>query len=201
MNRKKVEQIPVLIAGGGPVGLTLALELNYHGTDAVLIERNPTTTRHPKMDMTNGRSIESDGIEFGYRYDTSPVIWYESGTAPIQSTHTYTPSTWPGVRAPSLLLADGRAIFDLFGTGFTLLRFTDTDVTPMVDAAAERGMPLDVVDIRDPQARRRYQRDLVLIRPDQHVAWRGNTVANDPLAVIDRVRGDRPDMGTVRKAR
>jgi hypothetical protein len=105
------------------------------------------------------------------------------------------------VRAPSLLLADGRAIFDLFGTGFTLLRFTDTDVTPMVDAADEHGMPLDVVDIRDPQARRRYQRDLVLIRPDQHVACRGNTVANDPSAVIDRVRGDRPDMGTVRKAR
>jgi 2-polyprenyl-6-methoxyphenol hydroxylase-like FAD-dependent oxidoreductase len=138
---------------------------------------------------------EADGIEFGYRYDSSPAIWHESGTAPIQSTHTYTPATWPGVRAPSLFLADGRAIFDLFGTGFTLLRFADIDVAPIVDAAADRVTPLDVVDVRDTHARRLYQRDLVLIRPDQHVAWRSNTVASDPLAVIDRVRGDWPNAG------
>ncbi|MEL7548202.1 MAG: FAD-dependent monooxygenase, partial [Pseudomonadota bacterium] len=49
---------PVIIAGGGPVGLTLALELDHHGVDCILLERNPTTTRHPKMDITNGRSME-----------------------------------------------------------------------------------------------------------------------------------------------
>ena len=49
---------PVLIAGGGPVGLALALELDRHGVDAILIERNLSTTRHPKMDITNGRSME-----------------------------------------------------------------------------------------------------------------------------------------------
>ena len=51
-------QTPVLIAGGGPVGLVLALELEHRGIDAILVERNPTTTRHPKMDVTNGRSME-----------------------------------------------------------------------------------------------------------------------------------------------
>ena len=53
-----VEHVPVLIAGAGPVGLTLALELEHHGVDALLVERNTTTTRHPKMDITNGRSME-----------------------------------------------------------------------------------------------------------------------------------------------
>ena len=52
------EQVPVLIAGGGPVGLTLALTLGRHGVAAILVERNPSTTTHPKMDITNGRSME-----------------------------------------------------------------------------------------------------------------------------------------------
>src|SRR5246127_1627094 len=52
------EQVPVLIAGGGPVGLTLALTLAQQGVAAMLVERNPSTTTHPKMDITNGRSME-----------------------------------------------------------------------------------------------------------------------------------------------
>src|ERR1700758_3417510 len=52
------EQVPVLIAGGGPVVLTLALTLSQHGVAAILVERNPSTTTHPKMDITNGRSME-----------------------------------------------------------------------------------------------------------------------------------------------
>ena len=56
--QSSAEQIPVLIAGGGPVGLTLALTLAQHGVAAILVERNPSTTTHPKMDITNGRSME-----------------------------------------------------------------------------------------------------------------------------------------------
>jgi 2-polyprenyl-6-methoxyphenol hydroxylase-like FAD-dependent oxidoreductase len=51
-------EIPVLIAGGGPVGMTLALNLARYGVRSVVCERNETTTRHPKMDLTNGRSME-----------------------------------------------------------------------------------------------------------------------------------------------
>jgi hypothetical protein len=61
-----------------------------------------------------------------------------------------------------------------------------------VAAAADRKVPLDVVDVRDSHARHLYQRDLVLIRPDQHVAWRANTVPSDAGYVIDRVRGAAP---------
>jgi 2-polyprenyl-6-methoxyphenol hydroxylase-like FAD-dependent oxidoreductase len=132
---------------------------------------------------------EADGIEFGYCYDTSPVICHESHTAPADHMDAYMPSTRPGARPPSLFLKDGQAIFDLLGRGFTLLRFDDIDVDAFVAAAADRGMPLKVVDIRDEHARALYQRDLVLVRPDQHIAWRANTVPGCPGAILDRIRG------------
>jgi thioredoxin reductase len=53
--QSSAEQIPVLVVGGGPVGLTLALTLAQQGVAAILVERNPSTTTHPKMDITNGR--------------------------------------------------------------------------------------------------------------------------------------------------
>jgi hypothetical protein len=53
-------------------------------------------------------------------------------------------------------------------------------------------MPLKIVDIREDRARTLYERDLVLIRPDHHVAWRGNTVPDRPGAILDRVRGAAP---------
>ncbi|MFE1880097.1 aromatic-ring hydroxylase C-terminal domain-containing protein [Streptomyces diastatochromogenes] len=92
-------------------------------------------------------------------------------------------------RPPSLRLSDGRALFDHFHRGFTLLRFADHDVTALTEAAAVRDVPLGVVDVRDTHARALYERDLVLVRPDQHVAWRGDTPPADPHYVIGRVRG------------
>ncbi len=135
---------------------------------------------------------EADGNEFGYRYDGSPVICDEPRAAPADHMDAYAPGTQPGTRPPSLFLEDGQAIFDLLGLGFTLLRFADLDVDTVAAAAAERGMPLRVIDIRDHHARRLYERDLVLIRPDQHVAWRGDTVPDNPGAILDRVRGAAP---------
>jgi 2-polyprenyl-6-methoxyphenol hydroxylase-like FAD-dependent oxidoreductase len=53
-----MKQVQVLIAGGGPVGMTLACELVQRGVACMLVERNADTTRHPKMDITNARSME-----------------------------------------------------------------------------------------------------------------------------------------------
>ena len=132
---------------------------------------------------------EALGVEIGDRYDDSPVICVEEGAAPPWSAETYAPSTWPGVRPPSVFLEDGTPIYDRFGPGFTLLRFADVAAGRFVEAAAERGVPLWIVDLRDAHARSLYERDLVLIRPDQHVAWRGDHAPEDAAAVLDRVRG------------
>jgi 2-polyprenyl-6-methoxyphenol hydroxylase-like FAD-dependent oxidoreductase len=131
---------------------------------------------------------EALGLELGYRYRGSPIIWGEENE-PEWRMLDYVPSSWPGVRAPHLFLNDGTAIFDRFGRDFTLLRFRDGSAAPLVEAANRRGVPLMVVDIPDDEARRIYERDFVLIRPDQHVAWRGNNIPDDALSIIDRVRG------------
>jgi hypothetical protein len=132
---------------------------------------------------------EALGVEIGYRYDNSPLVACEAGTASVQTWDAYTPTTRPGSRPPSVFLADGCALFDLFGKGFTLLRFTDVDINPLAQAAKQRCVPLDVVDVRDAHARCLYERDLVVFRPYQHVAWRGHQPPPDPLQLIDKVRG------------
>lgn len=135
---------------------------------------------------------EALGIEIGYRYDESPIVWHEDGDGPPLDLARYPASTWPGLRAPSVFLADGSAIFDRFEDGLTLVRFQDLEVEEMVAAARARAVPLEVLDIRDAHARALYERDLVLVRPDQHVAWRGNEPPDDPGLVLDRVRGTAP---------
>jgi len=132
---------------------------------------------------------EAHGIVFGYRYDTSPIVCHENGDPPASQMAHYAPSTWPGLRVPSLILEDETAIFDKLGRGFTLLRFGDADSKPIEVAAEVRGVPLDVVDVGDAKARGLYERALVLVRPDQHVAWRGDLSPPEPLAMIDRIRG------------
>jgi len=132
---------------------------------------------------------EAVGIDLGDRYDGSPAVAGETGEPPAWSMASYVASTWPGSRPPSVILEDGRGIFDLFGPGFTLVRFADLPVERFVEAARLRGMPLWVVDVRDRNATRIYERGLVLIRPDQHVAWRGDETPDTALEIVDRVRG------------
>ncbi|WP_062989748.1 FAD-dependent monooxygenase [Nocardia anaemiae] len=150
------------------------------------------TRRRLGREISDLGNLENEalGIELGYRYDHSPVVCVEpESQAPQQRMDAYIPSTWPGARPPSVRLADGRALFDLIGPGFTLLRFADRDVDALTAAATQRGVPLEVVDIRDDHARSLYERDLVLLRPDQHVAWRGDTAPSSALHTIDRIRG------------
>jgi hypothetical protein len=129
------------------------------------------------------------GLNFGYFYEGSPLIAYDGATPPGYSMYDFTPSTVPGCRTPHVWLADGRSLYDALGPGYTLLRFDPAvDVARMAQAAAVRGVPFAVLDVNSPDAAI-YDRKLVLSRPDQHVAWRGNAEPSDPLALIDRIRG------------
>ena len=134
---------------------------------------------------------EAWGLEWGYRYDDSPIVCHERGEAPDYEWEHYVPGTWPGVRAPNLFLPDGRPIFDTFGRGFTLLSFGGGPCLPLERAAREVGLPLSVVHIEDPHAAKLYERRLVLVRPDQHVAWRGDADPTPAEAshIVNRVRG------------
>jgi 2-polyprenyl-6-methoxyphenol hydroxylase-like FAD-dependent oxidoreductase len=131
------------------------------------------------------------GVHLGYRYEGSPLIISDGTPPPSVETATYTPTARPGHRAPHAFIADDRSTLDLFGKDFCLLRFGSrpADATSLLDAARAAHMPLRIVDLDDPAAARLYERRLVLVRPDGHVAWRGDAPPQDPRAVIDTVRG------------
>jgi 2-polyprenyl-6-methoxyphenol hydroxylase-like FAD-dependent oxidoreductase len=117
---------------------------------------------------------EAWGTEQGYRYADSPVIPDEVGYAPSFDMLKVTPSTWPGSILPHVFLADGTAVYDRLGKWFTLLVLDDIDTSELANAAKVIGFPLEIVQIRDAHARSIYHKPLVLVRPDQHVAWRGD---------------------------
>jgi 2-polyprenyl-6-methoxyphenol hydroxylase-like FAD-dependent oxidoreductase len=135
------------------------------------------------------QEFESLFCQLGYRYDDSPAVVDDGSQPPPQDTRVYVPSAYPGCLAPHLWL-NGDSLYDRLGRGFTLLRLDDRlDVADFEQAAADVRVPLDVLTIDSPRARELYEAPLALIRPDQHVAWRGSAVPDDPQAVIDVVRG------------
>lgn len=139
----------------------------------------------------NVQQYAAAGLNFGYFYRDSPIIAYDGAEAPGYTMGSFTPSTVPGCRTPWFRLSNGTGLYDVMGDGYTLLRFNPAvDVRPLELAAEQRGMPLKVLDLELPPGLEDvYREDLVLARPDQHVAWRGNALPADPLALVDLLRG------------
>ena len=137
------------------------------------------------------------GIHLGYRYERSPICRPDGSEAPADEARKYVPTARPGHRAPHAWLADGRSMLDLFGRGFTLLGFgaSREDAAPLVDAARRRDVPVEFVARTEPEIAALYQRKFVLVRPDGHVAWRDDRMPDDPLQLIDLVRGAANDPG------
>ena len=130
------------------------------------------------------------GMHLGYRYESSPVC-IADGTPPTpDDPRNYVPTTRPGSRAPHVWLASGGSTLDLFGRSFVLMRIgaRPPDVQPLVDASRQRRMPFEVVSIDEPAVTAAYQRCLVLVRPDGHVAWRSDQLA-DPHEIVSVVCG------------
>jgi len=133
------------------------------------------------------------GLNFGYFYDRSPLIAYDGEPAPVYSMGSFTPSTVPGCRAPHFRVADGRSLHDACGPDYTLLRFDPSVATErLVEAARARRVPLAVLDVPRGVAPTEYRHALVLVRADQHVGWRGDTVPDDAIAWVERLRGAVP---------
>ena len=135
--------------------------------------------------------ISSSGTLLGYRYEGSPIVVPDGTPEPPDDARRYLPVARPGHRAPHLWLDDGAALYDRLGKDLTLLRLGDDapDAAAFVDAAGERGVPLEVLTVTEPLAREVYESSLALIRPDLMVAWRSDEMPDDPGAVLDTIRG------------
>jgi len=141
-----------------------------------------------------GEEFASIGVQLGARYDGSSII-VAAAVPPPDNYEIYTPSGVPGGRAPHYWPGDGRgygdSLFDRFGTGFTLLRLGGRakDATSIEAAARRRNVPLKTIDLPHGDARELYGCDLVLVRPDQYVAWRGNAPPSDPDRLMAQLVG------------
>jgi 2-polyprenyl-6-methoxyphenol hydroxylase-like FAD-dependent oxidoreductase len=133
---------------------------------------------------------ESWGIEYGYCYAASPIIRHEAGARAPDDSVRYEPTTVPGVRLPSILLADGRFVHDLLGRWFTLLAVGAPPCAALAEAAMRRGVPMELLRLDDAAADTVYGRGtLLLVRPDQHIAWRGRGGTRDADAVVAEALG------------
>ena len=129
------------------------------------------------------------GLNFGSYYDASPLILPDGEPPPPYSMGSFTPSTVPGCRTPDLWLADGRSLYDAMGPDDTLLRFADAaDPGPILTAAAAQGLPPRLLDVRATETAP-YRHAMVISRPDQHVAWRGDVAPAAPEHLVARLRG------------
>ncbi len=144
---------------------------------------------------TKGASLAGlGGIILGYRYLKSPIISYDrDDDGADQTSYAYTPTTRPGARLPHLWRKDGSAVQDhLRGGSYALVTYAPrtAGIDTLGEAFRALGCPFQVLDLSDiPQAREVYERDYVLLRPDLHVAWRGNSAPADPAGLAALVTG------------
>jgi hypothetical protein len=136
-------------------------------------------------DVEQRKSNEMIGAELGYRYVDSPIICDIPG-GPEHLFRTYEPTTWPGARLPHVWLDDGSAMQDRIPrAGYTILRLgkTKRDSAGLAKAIASYNAPVTELDVPDQVAREVYGFDLILLRPDMHIVWRGNAPPEDATGV------------------
>lgn len=141
-------------------------------------------------DVEQRKTNEMIGAELGYRYVGSPVITDEPG-GPEHLFREYHPTTWPGARLPHLWLDKNDPVQDHIGPGYTMLRLggTSIDTSAVEGAFKARGVPYQTLDIALRRARDIYGYDLVLVRPDMHVVWRGKQAPEDAEDLAAMVTG------------
>jgi len=184
-----------------PMGLR-NVQLGVHCTkimDGWVVPKNfeaDDAEAQAKREGFGARIMEEDrvqyltvGLQLGERYEGSPIVCPDGTPAPPDPWDSCAQVDRHGARAPHVSHAPKHALFDEFGPGFTLLDFGADDAASEAfpKAAGARGVPLKILRVPPPQGDP-YTRKLVLVRPDQHIAWHGDVVDN-ALAVIDRARG------------
>lgn len=134
------------------------------------------------------------GIVLGYGYEDSPICISDGTPVSPLDPNIYTSSTRPGARAPHAWLAEEQSTLDLFAHSFTLLRFGNPapDTASLEATAQACEFPLQVIALNHPEMLQLYERRLVLVRPDGHVAWRSDEPPADPKLMLDQIRGAVP---------
>lgn len=176
--------------------LDMVNTLGRNGVPAALSSRlNPAgvamrAAMGAKLNSMNVPQFAPEGLNFGYYYTDSPIIGYDADKAPTYTMGAITPSTVPGCRTPHFWLGENRSLYDELGPVYTVLRFNKkVDVSALLAAAQQSAMPLKVLDLVRPEGDAAYRHALVIVRQDQHVAWRGDDVPADAKGLVDLLCG------------
>jgi len=150
------------------------------------------TTAHLKQFAR--REFDTPGVQLGARYDDSPIVIPVNEAAPPDSPNTFIPSSVPGGRLPHAWLSDGRALFDALGAEFTLVGFNIAAVDAEAWGVAANSLRIDltVLDLGRESALADIGPDCLLVRPDQHIAWRGKAGRADPESILRVATGSEP---------
>ena len=134
--------------------------------------------------------FDSPGIQLGVCYGGSDIVAFD-GSVQSDNPNGYAPSTTPGARLPHVWLDESTSTLDKVRGTFTLFSLGNIalDVSALAEAATSLGIPFAVVELAIDEVRDAFARDLVLVRPDQHVAWRGNSLPAAPEALMRKVTG------------
>jgi 2-polyprenyl-6-methoxyphenol hydroxylase-like FAD-dependent oxidoreductase len=150
---------------------------------------------HERIQATKASEFHALDLVLDVKIRASPVLWASNPSSPGADVGQ---PVEPGQRLPHLWLHDGHSLYDDLGEGLSLVfdASGDADPRPFQAAARQEGIPLETVAVRHPGANRRFGAGMLLVRPDQHVAWVGDDPPDDPLGVLDRVRGTVESIST-----
>ncbi|MBN06959.1 MAG: hypothetical protein CMM45_03905 [Rhodospirillaceae bacterium] len=140
------------------------------------------------------RQFNSAGAHLGHRYAGSPIIVTDNSLEPPDDLSTVQQSTWPGARAPHAWLDNETSTLDWFGEKFMII-YTGpmaTDANALMAVFRDHAIPVGSCQIKGPHIQTLYERPLVLVRPDGHVAWRGQTFPDDANSLIRQISGHQP---------
>ena len=175
----EIERRPVAVRNRDASGRHMQVRMQIAEAYGNLLEggnsENPVRRAEVGAELAKLGNIENEcfGIEHGFIYEGSPIL-ADGPAAPFPfDPVVYKPTTTPGARLPSTFLKDGTALYDRLGTHFTLIDFRGGDLSAFVEAAARRRIPLSILQLDEPDLKGVYGQDMLLVRPDHHIAWRG----------------------------
>lgn len=194
-------KIAAVEQGWAPPGLLASYEPERRGVIELTVASAAANMRSLARDLPRDEQaiqaakrseFHSLGLVLGYSYAGSPVIQSGAGPGtgpagagvPAGDVSSYTPVAVPGARLPHAWLPDGSSLYDRLGAGFTLLGpagVTDPGVAALRDRAHRQGIPLAV--LRSPPGYP-WGREFLLVRPDQHIAWRAGEAAGIDLDLV-----------------
>lgn len=150
---------------------------------------------HQPIAIAPVSSMEHEKLQYGY--EASPICVADGSPPQGAASDSFVQVCRAGTRAPHGWLDDGRSSLDLFRDEFVLLRFAPAReaAASLLQAASACRVPMREVPLAEGGVRALYRHELVLVRPDGHVAWCGSAASMpEPGLLVDRVRGARPEL-------